>query len=77
VGQVTAAAMTAKYHVGIVVWLGAVAAMITKGSLAAFLGTGIRRWIQDRVSPVVVRYVGVSLLLILGSLSVIEILIFR
>ncbi len=77
VGQVTAAAMAAKYHVGIVVWLGAVAAMITKGSLAAFLGTGIRRWIQDRVSPVVVRYVGVSLLLILGSLSVIEILIFR
>jgi putative Ca2+/H+ antiporter (TMEM165/GDT1 family) len=77
VGQVTAAAMAAKYHVAVVVWLGAVAAMITKGSLAAFLGTGIRRWIRDRVSPVVVRYVGVSLLLLLGSLSVIEILLFR
>ena len=77
VGQVTAAAMAAKYHVAMVVWMGAVAAMVTKGSLAAFLGTGIRRWIHDRVSPAVVRYVGVGLLLVLGSLSVIEILMFR
>ena len=77
VGQVTAAAMAARYHVGFLVWLGAVSAMITKGSLAAFLGTGIRRWIHDRVSPAVVRYVGVGLLLVLGSLSVIEILIMR
>ena len=74
VGQVTAASMTAKYHVALIVWLGAVSAMIAKGSLAAFLGAGIRRWIQDRVSPAVVRYVGVGLLLVLGSLSVIEIL---
>jgi putative Ca2+/H+ antiporter (TMEM165/GDT1 family) len=74
VGQVTAAAMAAKYHVALVVWLGAVAAMITKGSLAAFLGAGIRRWIHDRVSPKVVRYVGVGLLLLLGILSVWEIM---
>jgi len=74
VGQVTAAAMSAKYHVALIVWLAAVAAMVTKGSLAAFLGSGIRRWIQDRVSPGVVRYVGVSLLLFLGVLSVWEIL---
>ena len=77
VGQVTAAAMAARNHVGFIVWLGAVSAMITKGSLAAFLGSGIRRWIHDRVSPAVVRYVGVSLLLVLGSLSVIEILIMK
>ena len=74
VGQVTAEAMTARYHIAWIVWLGAVSAMITKGSLAAFLGAGIRRWIHDRVSPAVVRYVGVSLLLVLGCLSVIEIL---
>lgn len=74
VGQVTAAALTAKYHAALIVWLGAVAAMITKGSLAAFLGAGIRRWIHDRVSPQIVRYVGVGLLLLLGSLSVWEIL---
>lgn len=77
VGQVTAAAMAAKYHAALIVWVGAVAAMITKGSLAAFLGAGIRRWIHDRVSPKVVRYVGVSLLLLLGVLSVWEILLER
>jgi len=74
VGQVTAAAMAAKYHIALVVWLGAVSAMITKGSLAAFLGAGIRRWIHDRVSPKVVRYVGAGLLLLLGVLSVWEIM---
>jgi putative Ca2+/H+ antiporter (TMEM165/GDT1 family) len=74
VGQVTAATMAAKYHAALVVWLGAVAAMVTKGSLAAFLGAGIRRRIHDRVSPKIVRYVAVSLLLVLGFLSVWEIL---
>jgi putative Ca2+/H+ antiporter (TMEM165/GDT1 family) len=74
VGQITAATLAAKYHAPLIVWLGAVAAMVTKGSMAAFLGAGIRRWIHDRVSPAVVRYVGVSLLLVLGALSVIEIL---
>ena len=74
VGQITAATLAAKYHAALIVWLGAVCAMITKGSMAAFLGAGIRRRIHDRVSPTVVRYVGVSLLLVLGALSVIEIL---
>jgi putative Ca2+/H+ antiporter (TMEM165/GDT1 family) len=57
-----------------VVWLGAVGAMVTKGALAAFVGGGIRIWIRDRVAPEVVRYVAVSLLLVLGVLSVLEIL---
>lgn len=74
VGQITAATLAAKYHLAFVVWLGAVAAMVTKGALAAFLGAGIRRWISDRVSPKVVRYVAVGLLLVLGSLSVLEVL---
>ena len=74
VGQVTAATLAAKYHRPFVVWLGAVGAMVTKGALAAFLGAGIRRWIRDRVAPEVVRYVAVSLLLVLGVLSVLEIL---
>ena len=77
VGQVTAATLTAKYHLGFVVWLGAVSAMVTKGVLAAFLGAGIRRWIQDRVSPRVVRYAAVILLILLGCLSVGEILVER
>jgi Ca2+/H+ antiporter, TMEM165/GDT1 family len=74
VGQVTAATLAAKYHRPFVVWLGAVGAMVTKGALAAFLGGGIRRWIRDRLAPEVVRYVAVSLLLVLGVLSVLEIL---
>ena len=77
VGQVTAATLTAKDHLGFVVWLGAVSAMVTKGVLAAFLGAGIRRWIQDRVSPKVVRYAAVILLILLGCLSVGEILVER
>ena len=77
VGQVTAATLAARYHLALVVWAGAVAAMITKGTLAAFLGAGIRRWIHDRVSPAVVRYVAVSLLLFLCLLSVTEILFMR
>jgi len=75
VGQITAATLAAKYHAALMVWAGAVTAMITKGTLAAFLGAGLRRWIHDRVSPAVVRYVAVTLLLVLGLLSVTEILL--
>jgi len=74
VGQITAATLAAKYHRPFIVWLGAVGAMVTKGALAAFLGAGIRRWFRDRVAPEFVRYIAVSLLLVLGVLSVLEIL---
>lgn len=77
VGQITAGTLAARYHRPLVVWVGAVSAMVTKGALAAFLGGGIRRWIQDRVKPQVVRYAAVSLLLVLGVLSVLEILFER
>ena len=87
VGQVTAAGMAVKYvwsasagtpgsssviATAFVVWLGAVAAMVTKGSLAAFLGTGVRLWIAERVSPRVVRYAGTAAILVLGTLAVLE-----
>ena len=80
VGQITAAAMAAKFIIpgpsaltlGIVVWLGAVLAMVTKGTLAAFLGAGVRRWIADRVSAKVVRYTATAALLVLGVLAVLE-----
>ena len=74
VGQITAATLAAKYHLALIVWRGAVGAMVTKGALAAFLGAGIRRWISDRISPKIVRYVAVGLLLVLSILSVLEIL---
>lgn len=87
VGQVTAAGMAMKYvwsataeqaatqplfSTAMIVWLGAVAAMVTKGTLAAFLGSGVRNWIAGRVSPRVVRYSATVALLILGVLAVLE-----
>ena len=72
VGQITAAAMSAKYHMPLLVWAGAVSAMVTKGILAASVGAGVRGWIQEHVPPKIVRYAGVSALVLLGILSVIE-----
>jgi putative Ca2+/H+ antiporter (TMEM165/GDT1 family) len=72
VGQITAAAMSAKFHVPVVVWMGAVGAMVTKGILAASIGAGVRGWIQEHVPPKVIRYCGVTALIVLGILSVVE-----
>jgi len=82
VGMVTAAAMAAKFltpaavgaafATGLVVWLGAVSAMVTKVILATFLGAGVRIWIAERVSPRVVRYIAVAALAVLGVLAVLE-----
>jgi putative Ca2+/H+ antiporter (TMEM165/GDT1 family) len=47
--------------------------MVTKGALAASIGAGVRQWIVARIPPRAVRYVGVSALLLLGLLSVLEI----
>ena len=73
VGQITAAAMAVAHPtVPWLVWFGAVSAMVTKGILAATLGAGIRQWVLDRVPPKIIRYVGVTALLVLGILSVVE-----
>jgi putative Ca2+/H+ antiporter (TMEM165/GDT1 family) len=72
VGQITAATMAARFGAPLLVWGGAVAAMATKGALAASIGAGVRQWIAERVSPKVIRYAAVSALLILGLLSVLE-----
>jgi putative Ca2+/H+ antiporter (TMEM165/GDT1 family) len=80
VGQVTAAAMAAKFPSPsgasvpwpLIVWCGAVLAMVTKGALAASIGAGARRWIERTFSPKVIRWGGVGLLLLFGVLSVAE-----
>jgi putative Ca2+/H+ antiporter (TMEM165/GDT1 family) len=72
VGQITAATMAARFGRPLLVWTGAVAAMATKGALAASIGAGVRQWIVTRLSPRVVRYAGVSALLLLGVLSILE-----
>ena len=77
VGQITAATMAARYPSPVVVWFGAVTAMVTKGVLAASIGAGVRGWIQRTFSPKVIRYGGVGLLLLLGVLAVGETLLDR
>jgi putative Ca2+/H+ antiporter (TMEM165/GDT1 family) len=72
VGQITAATMAARFGAPLLVWAGAVGAMVTKGALAASIGAGVRQWIIARIPPKVVRYAGVSALLVLGVLSVLE-----
>jgi Ca2+/H+ antiporter, TMEM165/GDT1 family len=72
VGQITAANMAAKFGSPWVVWAGAVAAMVTKGILAASIGASVRGWIQRTFAPRTIRYAAVGLLLFLGLLSVIE-----
>ena len=51
---------------GLIVWLGAVAAMVTKGGLAVTLGAGVRRSIARHVNPRIVRYGAVVALVLLG-----------
>ena len=62
----------ARFGAPLLVWTGAVAAMVTKGALAASIGAGVRQWIIARIPPNVVRYAGVSALIVLGLLSVLE-----
>lgn len=86
VGQVTAAGMAAKYvwsarasattatlwETALLVWIGAVAAMVTKGALAGLLGASVQRWVADRVEPRVVRWIATVALIVLGVLAVLE-----
>ena len=72
VGQITAATMAARFGAPLLVWIGAVSAMATKGALAASIGAGVRQWIQEHLSPRTIRYAAVGLLLLLGILSVVE-----
>jgi putative Ca2+/H+ antiporter (TMEM165/GDT1 family) len=58
----------------VIVWAAAVLAMVTKGGLAVTLGHGIRAWISTRVSPRYVRYAAVVAIIVLGFLSIMEIL---
>jgi putative Ca2+/H+ antiporter (TMEM165/GDT1 family) len=72
IGQITAATMSARFGAPLLVWVGAVSAMVTKGALAASIGAALRQWIQDHLSPKMIRYGAVGLLLILGILSAVE-----
>lgn len=55
-------------------WVAAVAAMVTKGGLAITLGASVRKWIADHVSPRKVKQLAVLAMVILGILSVLEVM---
>ena len=60
--------------VAALVWIGAVLAMMTKGGLAVTLGASVRQWIADHIEPRYVRVAAVAALMVLGLLSVVEVL---
>jgi putative Ca2+/H+ antiporter (TMEM165/GDT1 family) len=72
-GQLTAAAMAARFDAPVAVWLGAVAAMMTKGLVAATLGARIRARFHGYIMTPRIAYLSVALLLFIGALSVVEI----
>jgi len=85
-GMVTAGALAAaavsnadslgasRTTVALVVWAAAVLAMVTKGGLAVTLGASVRDWITAHLSPRQMRYAAVAALLLLGTLSVLEVM---
>jgi putative Ca2+/H+ antiporter (TMEM165/GDT1 family) len=75
-GHLVAAAVhdLTRAQVAMLVWAGAVMAMVTKGGLAITLGASIRAWIATHISPRYVRYLAVAALVVLGILSVLEVL---
>ena len=68
VGQIMAATLTARYRMPLLVWIGATAALVTKGLLALVLGRGLRKRIPVRM----LRPISASLCLLMGVVSAIE-----
>jgi len=68
VGQIMAATLTVRYHLPLIVWLGATLALITKGLLALVIGRGLRNRIPDSV----LRPVCASLCVVMGIVSALQ-----
>lgn len=71
VGQITAAMLAARYQAPVAVWVGASLALMTKGALALALGAGLRR----RVPKNVLRYAAVSVCLIMGLTTFLQLVL--
>jgi Ca2+/H+ antiporter, TMEM165/GDT1 family len=65
VGQLTAAALAAQHQAPAAVWVGATAALSTKGALAVTLGVGLRRVVPAHV----LRHAAVALCLLMAAVS--------
>ncbi len=64
-GQLATAALVARFHAPLVVWLGATLALSTKGALAVTLGVALKK----RVPSHVLRYAAVTMCVVMGVLS--------
>jgi Ca2+/H+ antiporter, TMEM165/GDT1 family len=74
-GQLTAAAMAARFGSPVPVWCGAVGAMLTKAFLAAIVGAKVRERFRDRLGRPALVYASLGLLLLIGGISVAETLL--
>jgi putative Ca2+/H+ antiporter (TMEM165/GDT1 family) len=72
VGQLTAAAMAARFESPLAVWLGAVAALMTKGVVGAAVGARVHAWLRGRSAPRIARFAGAAAILLLGLFSAFE-----
>lgn len=71
VGQITAATLTARYQMPLIVWIGASTALLTKGLLAVTLGRGLRKYVPGHV----LRPVSASLCLLMGVVSAVGVML--
>jgi putative Ca2+/H+ antiporter (TMEM165/GDT1 family) len=65
IGQLTTAALAARYQAPVVVWCSATLALMTKGALAIALGIGLRKWIPMHV----LRPIAASVCVLMGVVS--------
>ena len=68
VGQVMAATLTVRYHLPLIVWIGATLALIAKGLLALAIGRGLRNRLPVRV----LRPICASLCVMMGIISALQ-----
>jgi putative Ca2+/H+ antiporter (TMEM165/GDT1 family) len=68
VGQLTTAALTARYDAPTLVWLAASMALATKGALALALGIGLRRYAPRPL----VRRTSIALCVVMGVLAILR-----
>lgn len=65
VGQLSIAALSAQYRMPLAIWMGATAALMTKGLLALMLGMHLRRLVPDRI----LKIAAVSSCCIFGAIA--------
>jgi Ca2+/H+ antiporter, TMEM165/GDT1 family len=76
-GQLTAAALAAQFRAPMIVWVAAVAAMMTKALVVATIGSELRGWLRRHLPEPVARYGSLTVLVVLGVFSVMEALLAR